>query len=192
MEEFLRMEPELEIKLKQFDALNALLGELQKGLIRGTAVAAGFILLGIGWFVSVKESAPFLREHPHFVWAAALAPVLGSFLYGYVAWLVHKRSRNIAAALRRFDFMPSQIYENSVVSRGQFFVFSGGILLLGVILGGCIYFAGTSSKEEDEDEVFMRVEASWPMHTPISEPRSAGSHLRQSGSGRIQRIPVNP
>jgi hypothetical protein len=168
MEEFPRMEPELGIKLKQFDALNALLGEQQKGLIRGTSATAGFILLGIGWFVSAKDSAPFLKEHPHFLWAAALAPVLGSFLYGYVAWLVHKRSQNIVAALRRFVFMPSEIYENSVVSRGQFLVFSGGILLLSVIFGGCIYFAGNSSQDDDEDEVFMRVEAARPMHTPMS------------------------
>jgi hypothetical protein len=56
--------------------------------------------------------------------------------------------------------MPSEIYENSVVSRGQFFTFSSGIILLCMILGGCIYFVGHSSSEEDdtdEDEVLMQV-----------------------------------
>lgn len=151
---------QIESEIKQLDALHSLLGELQKGLMRGTAAATGFILVGIGWLVTAPDAAPFLKEHPHFIPIASLAPILASLLYCYGAWLVHKRSQNIVAALRRLDVMPSEIYENSVVSRGQFLIFSGGVVLLSMILGGCIYFAGHSSSDKDntdEDEVIMQV-----------------------------------
>jgi hypothetical protein len=148
-----------DLEIKQFEMLNSLLGELQKGLMSGTSATAGFILVGIGWFVTAKDAAPFLHEHPYFILVAALAPVLGSLLYAYGAWLVHKRSQNIVAALRRLEGMPPEIYENSVISRGQFFIFAGGIFLLGVVLGGCIYYTGHSSatKDESEDETYMQV-----------------------------------
>jgi hypothetical protein len=151
---------QIESEIKQLDALHSLLGELQKGLVRGTAAAAGFILVGIVWFASMKDAAPFLKEFPHFAWIAALAPVLGSLLYCYGAWLVHRRSQNIVVVLRRFDVMPSEIYENSIVSRNQFFIFSGGIVLLSLILGGCIYYTARSSspdKDDNQDEVIMQV-----------------------------------
>ncbi|WP_035347327.1 hypothetical protein [Edaphobacter aggregans] len=154
------MQTELEIDLKQSDLLHSLLRELQKSFMRGTFATAGFILVGIGWLVTAKDSAPFLKDYPHFAWIVALAPILGAVLYCYAAWLVHRRSQNTVAALRRFDIMPSEIYESTIVSRGQFFIFSGGIVLLSMILGGCIYFAAHSSPDEDEtdeDETFMQV-----------------------------------
>src|SRR5437660_11378122 len=88
-----RMQTESEINLKQFDMLCSLLGELHKRFMSGTAASAGFILLGIVWFANTKDSAPFLRQFPHFLWIVALAPVLGALLYSYCAWLVHKRSQ---------------------------------------------------------------------------------------------------
>ena len=154
-----RMEHELDIRLKQFDMLHSLLRELQKGLMRSTFASAAFILFGIGWFAT-EDVAPFVRQHPHFILVAALAPIVGSALYSYGAWLVHKRSQNIVAALRRLDAMPSEVYKNTIVSRGQFFMFSAGIFLLCMILGGCIYLAGHSTPEKDdsgEDEVIMQV-----------------------------------
>jgi len=149
-----------DLEIKQFEMLTSLLGELQKGLLSGTSATSAFILVGIGWFATAKEAAPFLHERPHFILVAALAPVLGSLLYAYGAWIIHKRSQNIVAALRRLDGMPPEIYENSVIGRGQFLVFAGGVILLGVVLGGCIYYTGHSSAtkdESDEDETYMQV-----------------------------------
>jgi hypothetical protein len=51
------METGLEIRLKQFDMLNSLLGELQKGLMSGTSATAGFILLGIAGLSVPKTHA---------------------------------------------------------------------------------------------------------------------------------------
>jgi hypothetical protein len=167
-----------EIEIKQFDMLNSLLGELQKGLMTGTSATAGFILVGIGWFVTAKDAAPFLREHPHFILVAALAPVLASLLYSYGAWLVHKRSQNVVTALRRIDGMPPEIYENSIVGRGQFFIFAGGIILLSMVLGGCIYYAGHSSPpDENQDEEYMQVQIALPHthHSRIARPASLPS-----------------
>jgi hypothetical protein len=154
-----------DLEIKQFDMLNSLLGELQKGLMTGTSATAGFILVGIGWFVTAKDGAPFLHQHPHFILVAALAPVLAALLYSYGAWLVHKRSQNVVAALRRIEGVPREIYENSVISRGQFFIFAGGILLLCMVLGGCIYYTGhTPPPDENQDEEYMQVQIALP-HT---------------------------
>ena len=56
--------------------------------------------------------------------------------------------------------MPAELYENNVISRGQLMIFTGGIILFGVILAGCIYYTGHSSAtkdEPDEDETYMQV-----------------------------------
>ena len=155
------MQTELEISLKQFDMLHSLLSELQKKFMSGTAAATGFILLGIGWFASAADSAPVLKQFPHFLWVVALAPVLGAALYCYGAWLVHQQSQNTAAALGQLDDMPGEIYESRVVSRNQFFIFSAGVVLLSMILGGCIYCAGKAAPEKDdnsdEDETILQV-----------------------------------
>jgi hypothetical protein len=149
-----------DLEIKQFEMLNTLLDELHKRLMSGTSATAGFLLVGIGWFVTAKDAAPFLHEHPHFILIAALAPVLGSLLYAYGTWLVYKRSQNIVGALRRLEGMPAELYENNVISRGQLMIFTGGIILFGVILAGCIYYTGHSSAtkdEPDEDETYMQV-----------------------------------
>jgi hypothetical protein len=56
------METGLEIRLKQFDMLNSLLGELQKGLMTGTSATAGLILLGIAGLSVPKTPRHFLRN----------------------------------------------------------------------------------------------------------------------------------
>ena len=154
------MQIESETNLTHIDALISSLGDLQKRFISGTAVSAAFILLGIGWFANAKETAPFLRQFPHFLWIVALAPVLAALLYSYCAWFVHQRSQKIASALDRLDVVPSVIYEPSIISRSQFFVLSAGVVLLSMILGGCIYCSGKSAPDEEdtnEDEVIMQV-----------------------------------
>jgi hypothetical protein len=165
------MQIESEINLTQFDTLVSLLAELQKRFMSGTAASAAFILVCIVWFASAKDSAPFLKQFPHFLWLVALAPVLGAMLYSYCAWLVYKRSQKIATGLDRLCVMPSELYESSVVSRGQFFVFSAGVVLLSMILGGCIYCAGKSAADEEdtnEDETIMQVSLRHASETPIA------------------------
>src|ERR1700754_894291 len=129
-----RMQTQTEIDLKQFELLYSQLGELQKRFLSGTAAGAGLLLLGIVWFANTKDSAPFLKQFPHFLWVVALAPVLGALLYSYSAWLVHKKSQKIATSLDYFDPMPREVYETNAISRGQFFVFSAGVVLLSMIL----------------------------------------------------------
>ena len=151
------MQPALEVELRQFDMLHSLLDELQKRLMRATFAAAGLLLLGIGWFAS-EDVAPFLKEHAQFGWIVVLAPVFGSTLYCYSAWLVYKRSQKIAATLRYSDVTLAEVYQSSAVSRSQFLVFSGGILLLAMILAGCISLAvHTPVQGPNEDEVLQQV-----------------------------------
>jgi drug/metabolite transporter (DMT)-like permease len=169
------MQTESEINLKQFDMLYSSLGELHKRFTGGTAACAGFILLGVVWFANTKDSAPFLRQSPHFLWIVALAPVLGAFLYSYCAWLVHERSQKIAASLDGFYLMSREVYETTAISRNQFFVFSAAILLLSMILGGCIYCAGKSAPDEEdtnEDEVILQVSQ------PHTETQLLSPHLQ--------------
>jgi hypothetical protein len=62
--------------------------------------------------------------------------------------------------------MPREVYESSVISRRQFFAFSAGVVLLSMILGGCIYYAGKSVSDDDddpnEDEVLQQVSLPHP------------------------------
>src|SRR5215469_6864570 len=158
------MQSELEVELKQFDMLHSLLDELQKRLMRATFAAAGLLLLGIGWFAS-EDVASFLKEHPRFGWFVVLAPIVGSALYCYSAWLVYKRSQKIATTLRDLDVTLTEIYQSSAVSRSQFLVFSGGVILLAMILAGCIYLAVHSPvQDSNEDEVLMQVALPRPAH----------------------------
>lgn len=155
------MQSELEVELKQFDMLHSLLAELQKQLMRTTLAAAGLLLLGIGWFAS-EDVAPYLKEHPQFGWIVVLAPVFGSALYCYSAWLVYRRSQKIAATLRDSDrdsdVTLAEIYQSTAVSRSQILVFSGAIVLLAMILAACIYLAvHTPVQDSNEDEVLMQV-----------------------------------
>ena len=151
------MQPELEIELKPFEMLRSLLDELQKQLMRATFAAASLLLLGIGWFAS-EDVAAFLKEHPQFAWIVVLVPVVGSALYCYSAWLVYRRSQKIAATLRDFDVTLAGIYQSGAVSRRQFLIFSGGVVLLAMILAGCIYLAVHSPVQNpNEDEVLMQV-----------------------------------
>jgi uncharacterized membrane protein len=151
------MLPELELELKSFEILRSLLDELQKQLMRAPFAAAGLLLLGIGWFAS-EDVAAFLKEHPRFAWIVVLALVVGSVLYCYSAWRVYKRWQKIAATLRYSDVTLAEIYQSSAVSRSQFFVFSGGVVLLAMILAGCIYLAVHSPvQNSNEDEVLMQV-----------------------------------
>ena len=156
------MQPELEIELKPFEMLRSLLDELQKQLMRATFAAASLLLLGIGWFAS-EDVAAFLKEHPQFAWIVVLVPVVGSALYCYSAWLVYRRSQKIAATLRDFDVTLAGIYQSGAVSRRQFLIFSGGVVLLAMILAGCIYLAVHSPVQNpSEDEVLMQVALSRP------------------------------
>jgi uncharacterized membrane protein len=151
------MLPELELELKSFEMLRSLLDELQKQLMRAPFAAAGLLLLGIGWFASEDVTA-FLKEHPRFARIVVLALVVGSVLYCYSAWRVYKRWQKIAATLRYSDVTLAEIYQSSAVSRSQFFVFSGGVVLLAMILAGCIYLAVHSPvQNSNEDEVLMQV-----------------------------------
>ena len=151
------MQSELEIELKPVEKLHSLLDELQRRLMSVTLTAAGLLLLGITWFAS-EDVASFLKEHPRSAWIVVLAPVVASALYCYSAWLVYKRSQKIAATLRDFDVTLAEIYHGSAVSRSQFLVFSGGVVLLAMILAGCIYLAVHSPVEDsNEDEVLMQV-----------------------------------
>jgi len=148
------MLPELELELKSFEILRSLLDELQKQLMLCRSRLA---LARIGWFAS-EDVAAFLKEHPRFAWIVVLALVVGSVLYCYSAWRVYKRWQKIAATLRYSDVTLAEIYQSSAVSRSQFFVFSGGVVLLAMILAGCIYLAVHSPvQNSNEDEVLMQV-----------------------------------
>lgn len=157
------MQPELELELKPAEMLHSLLDELQKQLMRATFAAAGLLLLGIGWFAS-EDVAAFLKDHPRFAWIVVLAPVVGAALYCYSAWLVYKRSQKIAATLRDSDVTLAEIYQSSAVSRSQFLIFSGGVVLLAMILAACIYLAVHSPVQNpNEDEVLMQVALTHPL-----------------------------
>jgi hypothetical protein len=181
----LQIEIEPAIRLKQFDMLYSSLGELHKKFMNGTAASAGLILLGIVWFANTKDPAPFLSQFPHFLWIVTLAPVLGALLYSYYAWLAHKRSQKLTAALDSFYFMSKEAYETNAVSRNQFFIFSAGVLLLGVILGGCIYGAGKAAPDDQDDsseeEVIMQVSLhptqhrSFGLANPVLAARSSAT-----------------
>jgi hypothetical protein len=159
------MQAELETELKQIDTLHSLLDDLQKQLTRATFAAAALLLLGIGWFAS-EDVAAFLKDHPHFAWIAVLAPVFATALYCYGASLIYKRSQQIAGTLRHFDDPLVEIYQSSAVSRTQFLVFSGGIVLLAMGLAACIYVAVHSPVQEpNEQEILMQ--AALPRHAHL-------------------------
>jgi cytochrome bd-type quinol oxidase subunit 2 len=151
------MQSTLDIELKPVEKLHSLLDEFQRRLMTVTLAAAGLLLLGICWFAS-EDVASFLKEHPRSAWIVVLAPVVASALYCYTAWFVYKRSQKIATTLRSFDAALAEIYQSSAVSRSQFLVFSGGVVLLAMILAGCIYLAVHSPMQDsNEDEVLMQV-----------------------------------
>jgi hypothetical protein len=164
------MLPELELELKSFEMLRSLLDELQKQLMRAPFAASGLLLLGIGWFAS-EDVAAFLKEHPRFAWIVVLALVVGSVLYCYSAWRVYKRWQKIAATLRYSDVTLAEIYQGSAVSRSQFFVFSGGVVLLAMdaVLAPIGMMQSTYQQPLSLD---LQLLAATPI-TGISEPSSA-------------------
>jgi hypothetical protein len=158
------MQTEVDVELKQVEMLHSLLDDLQKQLMRATFAAAGLLLLGIGWFAS-EDVAAFLKDHPHFAWIAVLAPVFATALYCYGVWLIYKRSQKIAATLKHFDDPLADIYQSSAVSRTQFLVFSGGIVLLAVILAACMYAAVHAPvQDSNEQEILMQAALPRPAH----------------------------
>lgn len=150
------MQTEVDVELKQVEMLHSLLDGLQRQLTRATFAAAALLLLGIGWFAS-EDVAAFLKDRPHFAWIAVLAPVFATALYCYGAALIYNRSRKIAATLRHFDDPLVEIYQSSAVSRTQFLVFSGGIVLLAVILAACLYVAVHAPvQDSNQEEILMQ------------------------------------
>jgi|SRR5579871_272354 len=147
-----------DLKQKEFDVLFGTLGELQKGLISGSAKVAGFLLLGVGWLVTSKASPPFLNN-PWVRGGVAVALFFSSGFYCYGAWMVYKRSQKIFNMLKKVNLMPVAYYENCVIDRPQIGIFIGGILFLSVLLSLCVW--ASESKNAKASLIEESIQINW-------------------------------